>query len=241
MAQVFSLQTPAGIFDQFAAEQPLGLIMAHIEVTGMPTGAVGLAQFGPAAGSVEGAREVCRIHERLHQQDGMAVAGLPVITQAGQHAAEGFGGEVGNGLVGQEQEPGVADDQRKPAAALFIGPADPLIARAQPAGGGAENQHAEPVALGIRDRVAEPLADRFETAQVMVFSQELLNLRQLVRGQEADLNAVQEVLLVGGEQSQALRHDPRVNRRRALVQSSVLTHVPSSCCQPPRISPCCRG
>jgi hypothetical protein len=69
----------------------------------------------------------------------------------------------------------------------------------------------------------ETLADGLEAAQVMVFVQELLGAGQLVLCQEADLNAVQELLLCDRERSYALTHEPKVKRRIALVQSSELT------------------
>jgi hypothetical protein len=106
--------------------------------------------------------------------------------------------------VGQEQEAGIAGDEREPAAALLVGPANPLVARAQAAGGGAEDQHAEPVAVGVGDGVVETLADGLEAAQVMVFVQELLGAGQLVLCQEADLNAVQELCRGASKTGQVL-------------------------------------
>jgi hypothetical protein len=82
-AEVFSLQTASGVFDQFAAEQPLGLIVTDVEVAGVASGAVSLAQFGPTTGRVEGADKVFGIDEGFHQQDGMTVTVLPVVTKAG--------------------------------------------------------------------------------------------------------------------------------------------------------------
>jgi hypothetical protein len=172
--EVFSLQTATGVFDQFPAEQSLGLVMADVEVAGVAAGAVGLTQFGPTAGGVEGAGEVRWIHEGFDQQDGMTITGLPVSTEAGQYEAQGFGGEIGDGLMGQQQEAGVADDQREPAPASLVGPANPLVARAQTARGGTKDEHPEPVAVGGGDGVVETLADRLEAAQVMVFVQKLL-------------------------------------------------------------------
>ena len=125
----------------------------------------------------------------------MAVTRLPVGTEPGQDQAERFGGQIGDGLVGPKQEAGVADDEREAAAALLVGPADPLVARAQTAGGGAKDQHVKPVAVRVDERVMETLTDGLEAAQIMMRVEQLLGARQFVRFQELDLQAVQELLL----------------------------------------------
>ena len=94
------MEAAAGVFTEFAAEEAFGLIVADVEVAGVAAGAVGLAQFGPAAGGVESAGVALGIDEGFDEEDGVVVAGLPVGAEAGQDEAEGFGGEVGNGFMG---------------------------------------------------------------------------------------------------------------------------------------------
>ena len=81
----------------------------------------------------------------------------------------------------------------------------------------------------------EPLANGFERAEVVVLGQELVGAGPLVWGQAADLQAVQQRLLVGGGRSQALPQAPGVKRRRAPVQSSGLTRFASPLWLPQRI------
>ena len=83
----------------------------------------------------------------------MAVASLPVARQAIQRQPQGAGTEVGKGLVRQEQESAVIDDQGQTATALLLAPADPAVAGAQPARGGAKDQHPEPVAPTIGEGI----------------------------------------------------------------------------------------
>ena len=74
---------------------------------------------------------------------------------------------LGTVLWGQE-EAGVVDDEREAAAALFLGPANPAVAVAQAAGGGAEEQDAEPVARGVGEGVVEAFADGLEGAEIVM-------------------------------------------------------------------------
>lgn len=204
--QLFGLQTAARVFAKLPAEEALGLVVPHVEVTGVPAGAIGLAQLGPAAGGVKGAGEMGGIDEGLDHEDRMAVAGQPVGRESGQHQPQGFGGEVGEGFIGQQEIAGVIDDQRQPPAALFLGPAEPLVAGAQAACGGTEDQHAEPVAVGIGEGIVEALADGFETAQIVMLIQQRGAAGQFVGLQQTDLDAIEQVLLCGRGEAGAWAH-----------------------------------
>src|SRR5208283_2665479 len=65
----------------------------------------------------------------------------------------------------------IVDHQRQTAAALFLGPADPAVPPAQPAGGGAKNQRPEPNAAPIGQSINELLADGLDIAQIMMLGQ----------------------------------------------------------------------
>ena len=197
---MLGLQTAAGVLAERSAEAALGLVVAHVEVTGVAAGAIGLAQLGPAAGGVEGAGEVGGIDEGLNHEDGMAIAGVPVCREPGQHQAQGFGSEVGEGFVWQQEKAGVVDDQREAAAAVFLGPADPLVAGAQAASGGTEDQDAEPVTEGVGEGIVEALADGFEAAQIVMLIEQLGTAEQIVRLQQANLDAIEQELLSRGEE-----------------------------------------
>ena len=179
--QMLGLQAAAGILAEFAREEPLGPVVAHIEVAGMAARALGGAEFSPPAGAVERAAELRRIDESFHQQHGMSVAGLPVGAQARQHQRESLGSQVRHAFLRQEQKPGIANHQRQTAPALLLAPADPLVTRAQTPGGGAEDQHPEPVAAGIGDHVMQPLAHGPQSAQIVVLIEELMAAGPLVR------------------------------------------------------------
>lgn len=107
--------------------------MLDIEVAAHTAKAVGLTQFLPAVGHVNGAAKLFGIDECFDQHDRVGVALLPVGAQALEGQAQGTGTQIGTGFVGQEQEAAVIDEERQAAAALLFGPADPAIPRAQPA------------------------------------------------------------------------------------------------------------
>ena len=86
---------------------------------------------------------------------------------------------------------------------MLLGPADPLVARKQAAGGRAKDEHAEPGAGRVGQRVMEALTDGLEAAQIMVRVEQLPGARPLVRFQEPDLEAVEEWLLFDRGQGSA--------------------------------------
>jgi hypothetical protein len=76
--EMFGLQTVAGIFAQLTAEEAFGLVVFDVIIASPPTPAVGLAKFGPAAGRVYRAAELCRIDKGFDYQYRMAVASLTI-------------------------------------------------------------------------------------------------------------------------------------------------------------------
>jgi hypothetical protein len=101
---------------------------------------------------------------------------------------------------------------------LFVRPPDPLIARTQPARGGAENQHAEPTAAGVDDDIVQSFADGFERAEVMVLCEELVAAHPFAWLHEPDANAFQALLLSGGGQHRLCFLAPSLNCSIAPVQ-----------------------
>ncbi len=108
----------------------------------------------------------------------------------------------------QQEIAGVVDHQGQPAAALFLGPAEPLVTRAQAAGGSAEDQHAEPVTVGIGDGIVETLADGFEAAQIVMLIEQRGAAGQFVGRQQADLDAREKEWLLRGGEAGARAHIP---------------------------------
>jgi hypothetical protein len=81
------------------------------------------------------------------------------------------------------------------AAALFLGPTDPLIPMLQVLGRRVENQHRHPLVSSIPCNVVKALAHRTQTSQIMVLAEQLVDPRYL--GGNGDFNAdlLQELLL----------------------------------------------
>ena len=74
---------------------------------------------------------------------------------------------------------------------MGTGPTDPLVAVFEMLGGGAEDQHCQPVPPAIHGGVKHPLANRFEAAQIMVFLEQSLEVALLVRiGHEHDFDFI---------------------------------------------------
>ena len=145
----------------------------------------------------------------------MAVTDLPISRQTVRGQAQGTRGQIGEGFVGQEQETAVIGNEREAAAALFFGPADPLIAGAQAAGSSTKNQHAQPNTPS-GDRIPELLADRTDIAQVMMFAQQTAGAGLVfARGQRLDLDGRQvdrAVALMGAD---SFGHGPKCETLRA--------------------------
>ena len=73
--------------------------------------------------------------------------------------------------LGQDEEAGVAHEQRQAAAPLLIAPADPLIAGAQVAGGRGPGQQGQP-APAMRGDVTQMLAHQRGAFEVVMFDEQ---------------------------------------------------------------------
>lgn len=99
----------------------------------------------------------------------MGVALHPIAAQACRDARPHGGSGIGAGFTGPQQEARVVDHQRQAPPPLFVTPANPLVAVAQPAGSRREEQQAKPLAQRIEHRIPEPFADGMRCTQIMVF------------------------------------------------------------------------
>jgi len=81
-AEVFSLQTASGVFDQFAAEQPLGLIVDGRRSRGRASGAVSLASWSNHW-PCRGCRQSVRDRRRFPPAGRDDRNGSAVVTKAG--------------------------------------------------------------------------------------------------------------------------------------------------------------
>jgi hypothetical protein len=196
--EVFGLQRAASVLDQRAHEEALGLIMGHIVIALVAAPAVGGTQFGPTAGGVDGAAKLRGIDEGLDHEDRMAVAGLPVGGESLERQGEHAGSEIGNGVLGQDQETAIVDDEGAAAITLGAGPTDPGVAVLEVFGGGAEEEDGDPLALGVHGGVMQLLAHGLEPAQVVMAAQQRLEAAAVCGvGEQDEANFLQERLLGG--------------------------------------------
>ena len=97
--EMFGLETAAGVFAQLAAEEAFGLIVLNVVIAPMAAPAVGLAQFAPAAGRINGPTELGGIDEGFDHQHRMAVMGLPIGGKPIQGQAQHLARQVGYGAL----------------------------------------------------------------------------------------------------------------------------------------------
>ncbi len=171
----------------------------------------------PTRRDIDRASEQLWVDESLRDEHRMTVAFHPVTAEACRHARQHGGAEIGCGSIGQEQKAGVVDHQGKSPPPLFVAPADPLIAVAQAAGCRREEQHAKPVAIGIKRRIPKPFTDWIRSAQIVVCGEQFSRpLDFLARGERLDANVTQQTLagwpirwmVRGGEVYPAIRKNP---------------------------------
>src|SRR5271157_2098076 len=122
----------AGVTDQRKHEDGFGLLVELIEIQAGASPAFAHADWGPIGGTITGAFEPFGVHIGFDQGDGVAVALLPVGTEALEVEAQAVGSQVGRAGFGLKQgEASVAGQQVASGLSLSIGPADPGIAGPQ--------------------------------------------------------------------------------------------------------------
>ena len=85
---MFGLQAAAGIFDQFANKQPLGLVVRNIVVASATAPTVRQTQLLPAIGGVDRAAELLRVNKGFGHHYRMAIASLPIGAEPIQGQAQ---------------------------------------------------------------------------------------------------------------------------------------------------------
>ena len=132
----WSREDLASVADQRIEEDRFGLLVELIEIQAGAPEAFGHTDFNPIGRAITSAFEPFGVHIGFDQGDGVAIALLPVSTEALEVEAQAVGSQVGRAAFGREQrEPGVARHQMASGLALSVGPADPGIAGPQMEGG----------------------------------------------------------------------------------------------------------
>ena len=169
---------------KFPCEQALGLVVLDVKVAAHPSEAIGLSQFLPALGAIDGSVKLFGVDEGLDQHDRMPVAGLPVGAQTIQRQPKRTGSQIGKRSVRQQQEAAIVDNQRQPSSALLLTPANPAVPRAQPARGGAKDQDPQPIATTLGHGIEELLTHGADIAQIMVSGQAAASPGLILDGRE---------------------------------------------------------
>ena len=183
--------------------------MFNVVVTLTTRPAVGLTQFNPTVSPVDGAAELFWIHERLHDQDGVRVLFLPILTEPIQRQSKNPGTEVGHIALGEDKEPAIVSDETASTPKLFAGPTDPVISMFEVVGGRIEKQNGQPIIGRIGGDVVEPLSHGSKASEVVVLIKQLADSGQLLACGEVHTRLVQERLLVFVRQSDRFDHARR--------------------------------
>ena len=84
--------------------------------------------MNPIGRSVAGSGKALTFHERLQQNGGVLVSGVPIAGQAFGGQGEYLGRKVSRIDPGQDEKAGVVDDEVKVLDALLVVPADEVVA-----------------------------------------------------------------------------------------------------------------
>ena len=119
LSEVFVEGVEVDVFDG------CGVLVVAVEFTA----ALGVADVDPVGGAVAGAGKALAFYEGLQKHRGVVVAGVPVVGQLFGGKGEYLGGEVPRAHPGQNEKPGVVDDEVEvlESAALIL----PLLARSR--------------------------------------------------------------------------------------------------------------
>ena len=90
--------------------------------------ALGFPDVAPVGGAIAGAGKALTFHESLEKHGGVLVAGVPIVGQSFGGEGEYLGGEISRSYPGQNEKPGVVDDEVKIFYALLGSPADEVVA-----------------------------------------------------------------------------------------------------------------
>jgi hypothetical protein len=130
--------------------------------------------------------------------------------------------------VRQQQKAAIVDQQGQPSAALLFRPANPSIARAQTPGGGAKDQHPQPIPLRRSDGVEKLLAHGANIPQIMVSGQQPTGSPfSLGRRKQLDLHLSQKDGSAGLSRTKSLIHAHNMKNSASKVQHNALTYISS--------------
>ena len=132
------------------------------------------SDMGPAGGAVDGAGVARRLDEGLDEHGGGAIALGPVLRQAAADDGENVRAKVEDTDPGQDQEPGVVDDQRQALLALLRRLSDEGVTRGELPCRRAEAEHGERPAVAVVDRVAHLGADQGLVAEIVLTGDKLV-------------------------------------------------------------------
>ena len=114
--------------------------------------------------------------------------------------------------LGQDEEAGVAHQQRQPAATLLVAPADPRIAGAQMAGGRGPGQQRQP-APAMSGDAAQMFTHQRGAFEVVMRDEELIKAGALGGADGAHDEFAQDLVFVGARTAETSgRHAAQQNR-----------------------------
>ena len=152
----------------------LGLVMELVEVNAGATEAFGQADFNPIGRPITGAFEPLGVDIGFHQEDGMLIVLLPILTEAFEVEAQEMGGQVRRLTLGREDgKASIASHEVTRGVALSVGPADPSIPWAQMESGAGPAEQGDPSAVLFGD-IAEGLAHHTMLLEVMMLSDQFV-------------------------------------------------------------------
>ena len=136
--------------------------------------ALGLADVVPVGGAIAGCGKALAFHEGLQKHGGVLVAGVPIVGQPFGGKGEYLGCEISRSHPGQNEKPGVVDDEVKVLGALLGSPADEVAARGDFPCRGAKTKSGEELAVGAEDEVADLSAGKGLVAQIVMALNQLV-------------------------------------------------------------------
>ena len=135
---------------------------------------LGLADVGTVGGAVAGAGKAFSFDEGFEKHGSVLVAGVPVVGQPFGGEGEYLGREVSRSHPGQDEEPGVVDDEMKVLGALLGAPADEVIARGDFPCRSAKTESGQKLTVCAEDEVANLSAGKGLVAKVMMTLDQLV-------------------------------------------------------------------
>lgn len=216
-----------------------------IEIQTRTAEAFGDSDLDPVGGAVTDAFEALRIDEGFGQENGMVVAGHPIVAEAVEIQTENLGSQMGTlGFGLEDEEAGVAGNQMTGSLALGIGPPDPSVAVAEMEGAAGPAEQGDPLSVLLGD-VTQGLADQAMFLEVMAFADQFVPAIFFLRSGQLDDDLLGREFLQSGcdrvfgwtaVSGRMIDHALRLAKRSADVPNKISTHSPTPPCAPSRRS-----